>query len=610
MGDTTVDEVLSRVAAERVLSQLREVSAFDRYQASAGLGQAADRVAGAAADAGLADVTVRRYPADGQTRWWSFAGPLGWTPRRAGLQVSAGAAGVIDLDHARDPCAVATYSAPTAPDGIHAPLVNARQPPAAGYRGAIIVADRETFSRGSFLADLAAAGALGFVTDAAAREDGDLSYRGRVELPPGGALFAFSLTPDERHRVAAAADRGARAQVLIEVDRSAPMAVVSGVIPGERADEVWLTAHLCHPRPGANDNASGVAALLGTARLLTEARRRDRGWGTRQSIRFHWGPEYLGTAAALHERVFGAGAAPPALPTALINLDMVGEDQQRCQSPFVVERPPDTVPSLLAPLAEDVVGQVFARTAGSSGTWSAQPFLGFSDHALLADPALRRPAVQFCHPADRFNHSAADSVDKVSAIEMVRAIAAGAALAQLVASGGPSPATRRGIVDGWCRRERDAAARLARAHPGPWGEGLCRHVARVTTAIRRLAEGSWPGGTAAGDGVPADGAEPGASASGGVPVLRRHWSGPFNVRAMTADLPAATRTAVTDLVAADKRTLSLLFNFGIRADGSRSRDDVISETSYAMRRPLTRDVADGLLDALIESGWVSESAPR
>ena len=38
-------------------------------------------------------------------------------------------------------------------------------------------------------------------------------------------------------------------------------------LPGTLPGEVLVTGHLCHPQPGANDNASGAAAVLETARV-------------------------------------------------------------------------------------------------------------------------------------------------------------------------------------------------------------------------------------------------------------------------------------------------------------------------------------------------------
>ena len=46
--------------------------------------------------------------------------------------------------------------------------------------------------------------------------------------------------------------------------------VLSALIPGEdKNKEIWLAAHLCHPHPGANDNASGSGALLEVLRVLS-----------------------------------------------------------------------------------------------------------------------------------------------------------------------------------------------------------------------------------------------------------------------------------------------------------------------------------------------------
>jgi peptidase M28-like protein len=531
-----------------MLRQLARVADLDRYQASAGLWRAAEFVAAEAA--GLTDISVREHPADGAARWWSFAAPRGWTPLTARLRVD----GAVALDHADTPFAVATYSA-----AARGTMPLAAEPTA----GAVVVADAAAYRRGGFVADLVAAGAAGFVTDATARVDADgTQARGRIELPPGSPLFAFSLTPQELQSVRRV---GGSAVVTVGVDGAATMPVVSATLPGRGAGEVWLTAHLCHPRPSANDNASGVAALLGAARVLAGM----RDWAPEHTIRFVWGPEYLATVACLHD-------LPP--PVALINLDMVGEDQALCGSPFVLERPAETLAAPLGVLAEHVVAEVFARTGGDPGTWVAEPFLGFSDHALAADPALGRPSVQFCHPRDRFNHSAADTLDKVSPVELRRSAAAAAVLARLVAGGDGIDV--RPIVGDWCEREMAAVAGVE----GAWGDGLRRHVAELAAALRgspiRAAAARFP--------------------------LQRRWSGPLNVRAMTGDMPAATQAAVERLVAADKLNLALLFNFGIRIDGVRGRDEVIDHTSYSLRRPLDRAVAHQLLDAMVESGWVRQ----
>ncbi|MCP3102422.1 DUF4910 domain-containing protein [Myxococcus sp. K15C18031901] len=584
-----VSRLLRDLPIDDVMGHLARVAEHDRYQASRGIGDAAGEVADIARRLGLSDVTLSRFPADGAARWWSFRAPVSWTPVVARLEVWAEGRSVLQVDHALQPFSVATYSAPTPPGGLSARLVRVDGAPGdVDVRGAVAVVGRGALSRGDLAAELERLGALGFITDAPARTGvpGE-EHPGRIELEPHSRLFAFSLTSRQLGAVRPVLDAGAEARVHLAVDRSATMPVVSAVLPGEQgAGEVWLTAHLCHPRPGANDNASGVAALLGVASLLRGARARSPA----ASIRFLWGPEFLGVAAFLHAHLASRGAR--GLPSAVINVDMAGEDQALCGSPFLLERGPDFRPSLLVPFAEEVVGEVFSQTASHPGAWQAIPFAGFSDHALFADPSTASPAVQLCHAPDRFNHSAADTLDKVSPLEMSRTTVAAAALAELMADPGALPAGQvEQLVQDWCSRELSMARQVARrfdaVEAGAWSQRLLRHVERTHSALRKPhVEAPRP---------PARG-----------PVLRRRWDGPFNARAMAADLSAERRAELTRVIAADKQNLALLLNFAIRADGSRAREDVVDETSLALRRPIEEGVARRLVDLLLESGWVTE----
>jgi len=588
-----VAHYLRAVPIDEVMGHLARVAEFDRYQASLGIEEAAAVVAQVAHAAGVEEVAIERHPADGAARWWSFQAPVSWTPTAARLVVRSGES-LLEVDHARDPFSIATCSAPTSPEGVTAPLV-AVGGAVGGARlaGAIAVVERGAFSRPALLEELATAGALGFVTDvsvAGARPG--VEHAGRIELPPGTPLFGFSVTGGQLAMLRAWAERGAEGHARIRVDRSAAMPVVTGVLPGHGDDrEVWLTAHLCHPRPGANDNASGVAALLGIAAAHAASRRAERRHATARTLRFVWGPEFVGMAATLHGRIGGR------LPSAVINLDMVGEDQALCGGPFLVERPPDSLPSLAAPLGEHLVAEAFARTRAGAGRWSPAQFTGFSDHALFADPRIGVPAVQLCHAPDRFNHSSGDALDKVSPVEMLRATAAGAALARVLAD---DSAVARAAVERvaaeWCGREEAAARRTAHRYRavqhGAWGRGLVRHVARHTAAVRALAAGSVveePGGTAV------DG-----------PVVSAGWSGPFNARGVLADLPPHGRAALSALLREDKLNYARLLNFAVCCNGRRTRAQVVGEASFSLRAPVEPETAEQLFGALLQSGWVVE----
>lgn len=582
-----VRRFLDAVDVTETLEMLGQLCEFDRYQASTGIANAANIVAERIAAIGLTDVRIATFPADGARQWWSFQAPTAWTPRVARLEVDGAS---IRIDHARHPFAIATYSAATA--GTECAAMRRVDEDLQGHMsGTVALVDRRAY-RADMPAKLAAVGALGFATDAASQPRGAYeAFRGRLELPANTTLFGFSVTTEELAQLRAVADAGLPARVTVDIDRSARMPVVSGVLPGRYpGPEVWVTSHLCHPRPGANDNASGVAAALGSAAALARLRADDSVWLPDYPVRFAFGPEFVGTAAMLHRQLSTHGRA--GLPAAVVNLDMVGEDQALYSGPFRVERGPDLKPSLINPTAERLLDEVFAQTVTSPGVWRPVTFRGFSDHALFADPAIACPAVQFCHPDDPYNHSDGDTVDRVSPVEMRRATAAASALAYVMAS--PNPASRHewlaNAVRSWCASEFADAESLAATTPDTdWGAGLISHVQQNNQALTRLLAGEQPDN--------ADSVKPTG--------VRRHWDGPLNVRAMRAELSPTTQQRVTELIDQDKDNLSVLLNFGIRVDGRRDREQIIAETSYAMRKPLDRTTAGELFDAFEESGWIT-----
>jgi Peptidase family M28 len=580
------------VRMDEVMAHLTRLTEHDRYQASLGIERAADLIASAAEALGLADVTVERFTADGTTRWWSFQAPRAWTPTTARLEIRAAGRSVIAVDHAAQPFTIATYSAPTPPAGLIARVVDVH----GDLAGAVAVIGAADFARPELLAALAERGAVGFVTDAPCRGPSG-EHPGRIELDARTSLFGFSVTAGQRQAIETAG-AGAEAHVRVDIDRSASMPVVTGVLPGRGAGEVWLTSHLCHPRPGANDNASGAAALLGVAAALAD-RRLEIARDLDRSIRFVWGPEFVGVAALIHQRYGRLGR--DGRPMAVINLDMVGEDPSQCGVPLVVERAPDWCPSVITPLAEHVVEQVFAHTSAHAGTWRPGPFLGYSDHALFAnfsDPDWRSPAVQLWHPGDPFNHSAADSLDKVSAMEMRRATAAGAVLAETLASDAAwSRAALEQVVQRWCDREEQTSGAVAHRYRevkgGAWSRRFVDHVHRQGTALRALVD---------------DG--PAAWRCPRRPDRRAfvgRWPGPFNYRGLLAELSAARRADVVALFLSDKRNYAVLTHLAMLADGCGSRDEVIDAASLALRFPVDEAVAGRLWSALLESAWIEEA---
>ncbi|GAA3816930.1 hypothetical protein GCM10022226_41990 [Sphaerisporangium flaviroseum] len=580
---------------------------FDRYQASDGIMAAAEYVADRAEKAGLADVRLLRFPADGNRRWWTFRAPSSWTPIRGELSsVAAHPARPFTLAaYPAQPFTLAAHSAPTGPAGVDMPVVRISAADPAPLRGALAVHDDPLLPLPRALALAERHGALGVVTDQVSAEGGI----GRVELRAGTPLFAFAVGHGQLADLLA---RG-HAHVTVTARESAPMPVVTAVLPGEEEAETLLCAHLCHPRPSANDNASGVAALLGTAGVLSGTRRR-------RGIRFVWGPEFTGMAAYLHD----VASAPP---IAAVNLDMAGEDQRLCGGPLIVERGPDHLPGFVSALAEHVVALIPQAARSYTGAvacdtwaWRATPFVGASDHSLLVDRSVGCPTVTLGHWPDRFNHSSADTLDKVDPGELRRtATIAGATAAVLSAATAADRPELERIATRW------AAARLLECLPGQDATGtpahpreLLRHRTHVALAALawidelcgdrgRPEAGRWIEDLSAHIGglLPGPPPEP----AGTPAVVCRTWPGPFNLRGLAEAARPPGREWIDARLAEDRsRGYALMLALAHGIDGTRDHRAVARYAELTSGIPVDPDFARGFLDVLVEAGWARESA--
>ena len=263
--------------------------------------------------------------------------------------------------------------------------------------------------------------------------------------------------------------------------------VVSALIPGESDEEVVVVAHLCHPQGFANDNASGAATLMEVARALHRLAARIH--PPRRSIRFLLVPEMTGTYAYLSSQ-------EERLPKMIagLNLDMVGEDQERCGSSLLLERVPEASASftvdLLARLLEEMA-QEAPGYAGAGGhpsfRYGSTPFSGGSDHVILSDPSVAIPTPLLIQWPDRFYHTSLDSWEKVDPEMLSRVGKMAATYAYFLATAGEREAL-------WLGREMLARfkSRVVRTIQEGWTEvsegkerGWPRLVAKVEYLLER-----------------------------------------------------------------------------------------------------------------------------
>ena len=186
-------------------------------------------------------------------------------------------------------------------------------------------------------------------------------------------------------------------------------------IEGETDEEVVIVAHICHPQPSCNDNASGAAAAMEAARALRKLIDEGVLDKPKRTIRITLVPEMSGSythLAANEENIEKMLAA--------INLDMVGEKQSETASTFIVERTPESTPSYVNSLLETIFEETQrdVENLGGSGKYAlfrhtVTPFSGGSDHYIYSDPTVDVACPMIIQWPDKYWHTSYDTMDKV-----------------------------------------------------------------------------------------------------------------------------------------------------------------------------------------------------
>jgi hypothetical protein len=433
-------------------SYVARISGFHRVQASTMFHEAAEYVMNELLKIGLSDAAIEQFPADGATKYWTYTSPVGWTVKSAELRLLEPEEKLL-ASYEDTPQSLHTYSNATPPEGVTAELVDvgAGTKPV-DYEGkdvkgrfvlatgrAKLVHEQAVYKRG----------AAGVITDAVTLEIPDV--RESLDIPDAHAYqsiwptaeeldkitFGFSLSKRQGNQLRAFLRRGRPVKLKATVDAKlfpGNLDVVTATIHGSSKpkEEVFLVAHLCHPKPSANDNASGSGLLLEIARTINTLIESGKIERPARTLRFIWVPETHGSVCYLccHEDL-------PRRLVAGINLDMVGQNQELCKSTLNLDRTPDSLPSYLNDLVfrfmeESVKEFDKPSTFGSSSTfrYSTGAFRGRSDHAEFTDSTVGIPCIMLLQWPDLFYHTSCDTVDKVSedSLKRVGWIAADAAL--------------------------------------------------------------------------------------------------------------------------------------------------------------------------------------
>ncbi len=384
-----------------------------------------------------------------------------WDPVEASLSIVGNPAPLMTLETNIN--LLAAYSFPTPPGGVVADLVDVGRGSPEDFEGIsaegkVVLGDAspgQLFRRA--VQEHGALGVLAYRLSSFNRPEvnRDIAAMSSIPYDPDAEAWGLALSLNARDALRDALAQGP-VQVRVEVESRIYPAeeptLVADVLGSESPGERFVfSAHV--QESGANDNATGVAALAEVARVFGEGAR-SGSFTPRRSISMIWGDEISSTRRYLEEdpdRTSGVRWG--------LSLDMVGEDTNKTGGTFLIEKMPDpsavwtrggdrhtewggrplSVEQMTPHYFNDLVLNRCLDQAGETG-WvvGTNPYEGGSDHVPFLQADI--PGLLLWHFTDQFYHTDGDRLEMVSP-ETLENTSVCAALSAMVLTSADAPMT-------------------------------------------------------------------------------------------------------------------------------------------------------------------------
>jgi aminopeptidase YwaD len=461
--------IRANASGQRPFADFGNLAQFSGFSPSAGADQIANYLAERAKSFGMANVKIEHFPSDGKTYIWAYRTEPYWEGKKGELWLE-GLDRQLLASYAAQRIALARLSRNT---NVSADLIyiggGLHDEDYAGKS----VDGKIVLTTGPLSGVLREAvwkrKALGIVyfSNFQATDHPDLL---NFEEPkpwegPHGeqTTFAFCIThrvgEQLRNRLAAGEGLVVHADVEAEIGAGA-YPVVRAEISGSDLNlpAVLVYAHT-NSRTSGGNNLSGVGCTLEMARELSGLIGSGQLPRPRRTIRFMWGPEHFGMIAHFH-------AHPDDISNflAMINVDMIGFNQQLTKAVFHLYRAPYSHPTFLDDIVEEFLERVgtdntisirYANPSSASpsegfrdplfdpmGTredyrYNVEKFWGPSDHEDSGEASIGLPAILLNDFPDVFLGTQKDTVEVGDPTQMRRGVVVAASSAYMVASAGP-----------------------------------------------------------------------------------------------------------------------------------------------------------------------------
>ena len=426
-----VNIIAQELSGERTKKLVGKLSHYHRIQASTEFLTTIELIKEDLAKIGDTNFQIHEYIADGSKRYYDWDTPISWDIEDGSLLLIEPIRKTL-CRFSEIPESICTHSKPT---DITAELVHVGEGKREDFenidvKGKIVLT---TASPRTMIERLYKNGAIGVVAyPSEQRAKGYSEMIQYVGLWPNAknvdrSTFGFSLSRQQALEIINFMKSGKKVSVQAKIKAklySGKMHVLSTKLIGNSKpeEEIILVAHICHPSPSANDNASGSALLLEIYKTLKNLIDQKIIKHPERTISFAWVPEFHGTIPWIQEKI-SSGKFSPIL---CINLDMVGEHPALVGYPFTVNTASISTPTVLNDLIAKIIENVkdnekIKEQSGWQYPWNfrIKSFAGGSDHLLFNDEPTRIPSVMFGH-SDIFHHTNLDTIEKVDATTLKR----------------------------------------------------------------------------------------------------------------------------------------------------------------------------------------------
>ena len=417
--ERVVEVIRSGVQPEQSMDFMRHVYATDRWFTFPKFQETAGYLRRTMAEIDLKNVELLGAPADGVTQVGFWTEPLAWDAKSARLEIldpPLPASDRILADYQTIPTSLGMWSGPTSPDGITAEVVEVHGADVAAIakmplQGKFVLTDHNPADFKWALVKAGAVGAINAFTENPDLQDGRQwinawGDNGWAYTKASTPLLSFSISPRQAALVRKLLAERGKVRVKASVDSryyAGLYPYVTGVIPGAGPEEVLTLGHAFEQ--GAEDNATGVAAMLESLATLTRLIAGGKLRPPKRSIRILIMGEMYGSMhyVATHPDRIRQTVAAMCVDTPAALYSLAGTEYTFYMNPHVAKSYTD---AFILRLAGDYFSEV-------DRPWHSHPFMSGTD-TYLAEPTVNVPTVwPYSGSGVHTHHNSEDTPDRV-----------------------------------------------------------------------------------------------------------------------------------------------------------------------------------------------------